>query len=662
VNRRRSIHPHRLFVAVAGLVMAIALGWAGAPPDAEAAAPKLTLVGAARYVVQPDQHRVHVTVELVATNHARETISTRYLYDRANLAVLPGSTAFRATNDGTKVGVSVTARSDASTLLAIRFAKRLAGGRSTNLRLVFDLPDPGGSRSRAVRVGPSLVAFPVWAYGTRDTPGSTVSVQFPAGYEVTVASGRLGKPTTAPDGTTMLSSPSLPDPFAMSGYVLADRPSGFVETQLDVPIDGATAQLTIRAWKDDPAWAKRIGALFARSLPALAATTGLPYPRSSTLVVEETVPRSIEGAAGVYDPTTGVIRLAYTAGPGVALRAAAHLWFDGSVFADRWLVEGLSRYAAEGAAEPLKIDLGSGPPPDPTSPGAFPLNAWAVDEQRGVDVSASDTYGAAASVGLIRLIASRTGAEGLRAVLSAARTRAAAGAIDWRGMLDLIESEAGVDATELWRTWVTRPEDAALLDQRARLRFQLETLVGDANGWRLPAGIETSLAAWRFDEAATAMASAREILAARDDLAVAAAVAGLRPSSNLRTAFETGDPEVAASEAAIERAIIDQILAAESSGADSSSSWLVRVGLFGQDPLAELAAARRAFEAGDLTAAQAQAIGAREAWAGAADLGGLRLRSMAALVLLMALLILLVSTRARRPRRRRRAGYRPEVG
>jgi hypothetical protein len=650
------------FAASLAVALALALGSAAAPPAAAAAAPRLTLVGAARYVVQPDQRRVHVTVDLVATNHARETISTRYVYDRANLAVLPGSTGFRATNDGVRVGVSVASRSAVSTLLAIRFAKRLGSGRSTSLRLAFELPDPGGPASRRVRVGPSLVAFPVWAFGTRGTPGSTVSVKFPAGYQVNLVSGRLGNPVVAPDGTTTLSSPSLPDPFAISGHVSADRPGAFAETKLDVPLDGATAHLAIRAWQDDPAWAKRVATLLKKSLPALSATIGLPYPQASTVVVEETVARSIDGAAGAYDPTTGVVRLAYTTGPGVTLRQAAHLWFDGSVFADRWQVEGLSSYAADGAAGRLKLNIGATPLPDPTGPGAFPLNAWAADPGRGPDAAKREAYGAAASAALIRLIATRTGAEGLRAILSAARARSDVGPIDWRAMLDLIESEGGVDATDLWRTWVARPEDALLLDQRARLRLEHAALVEEANGWVLPDAIGTALAAWRFDDAEAAMARARDILDARDQLALAAAVAGLRPSAHLRTAFETGDHEVALAEAAVEQAIVEQIVAAETSGAAASSSWLVRIGLLGQDPLGGLAAARSAFEAGDLTAAQARAIGAREAWAGAADLGGLRLRSMAALGLLLALLVLLLSSRARRQPRRRGAGYRPEAG
>ena len=197
-----------------------------------------------------------------------------------------------------------------------------------------------------------------------------------------------------------------------------------------------------------------------------------------------------------------------------------------------------------------------------------------------------------------------------------------------------------------------RPEDAALLDARARVRFERDALAAEANGWALPASIDAALAAWRFDDAETAINQAQSVLRARDDLAVASAVAGLDLPANLRDTFETGDPDAAAAEARIERVIVDQIVAAQAAGAASSSSWLVRVGLLGQDPFAQLVAARVAFKAGDLAAAQARAIGAREMWAGAADLGGLRLRGILALLLVLVVGFLLVATRSRRRRPR----------
>lgn len=645
----------RLVTAVA-LAVPVLIAPTAASPVA-AAGSGLTLVGTARYVVQPERHRVQVTVDLSVTNRAPETVTSRYVYDRANLAVLPGATGFHATENGARAGVSVAARSARSTLVAIRFAKRLGSGRTTTIRLGFVLPDPGGKPSRQVRVGPSLVAFPVWAFGTKGVPGSSVSVRFPAGYKVTVGAGRLGKPTTEADGTSVVSSGTLADPFALSGYVLADRAGAFAETPLDVPLDGAVAHLAVRAWKDDPTWSKKTAGLLRKALPALSETIGLAYPQESTIAVEEAVSRSIDGLAGVYDPSVGTIRLAYTAGPAVVLHEAAHLWFDGTTFADRWMVEGLATYAALGAADRLKLGKAATRAPAVPDRGAFPLNAWAADPGRGADVEADEAYGYAASTELIRLIAARTGADGFRAVLRAAAAQPAGTPTDWRGFLDLIESDAGVDATDLWRTWVVRPEDAALLDARALARFDRARLIEEATGWQLPASIDAALRTWRFADATTAMTQARTVIDARDDLAVAAAVAGLQLPPTLRQTFETGDLEAAAAEASVERAIVDQIVAAEASGAATSSSWLVRFGLLGQDPVGELVAARVALAAGDLSAAQARAIGARETWTAAADLGGLRLRTIAAIALVVALVVLLMATRARRHPRRADASY-----
>ena len=640
------------FVAAVAFAVPLAVGPIAATPVA-AAGPRLDLVGTTRYLVQPDRHRVHVTVDLIATNRSTETITTRYVYDHANLAILPGAVGIHASNDGVKVTSSIAARSPSSTLVAIRLAKHLGSGHSTTIKLTFDLPDPGGNPTRQVRVGPSLVAFPVWAFGSRGVPGSSVSVKVPAGYKVTGAAGKLGRPAVAADGTTTLSSGGLADPFALSGYVLADRAGAFAETPLEVPVDGGTAHLVIRAWTDDPAWARKTASLLKRALPALSKSIGLPYRPTAPVAIEETVARSIDGLSGIYEPAAGTIRIAYTAPPAVVLRSVAHLWFDSSVFADRWIVEGLVSQAAGEAA--ARLDLAADTTAAaPTSAGAFPLNAWLADPGRGPDAEAAEGYGYASSAELVKLIAARTGAEGLRAVLRAAIDRSASQPVDWRGLLDLLEQQAGIDAGDLWRTWVARPEDAALLDARALARFKNGELIRDANGWTLPPSIGADLAAWRFDDAEAAMARARDILDARDELAVAAAVAGLQLPPNLRTTFEDGDAEAAAAEARIERAIVDQIVAAEQAGAATSSSPLVAVGLLGQEPMAQLAAARSAFSAGDLSAAQARAIGAREAWAGASDLGGLRLRASVALGLIAGLVALLVSARLRRPRRERK--------
>ena len=49
--------------------------------EVRAATPDLTIVGDARYDVQPDQHRVRVTVDLTLTNHLTDTKTKRYYFD-----------------------------------------------------------------------------------------------------------------------------------------------------------------------------------------------------------------------------------------------------------------------------------------------------------------------------------------------------------------------------------------------------------------------------------------------------------------------------------------------------------------------------------------------------------------------------------------------------
>ena len=665
---------------VVAVLVATAMTIAATPGAAVAArAPALTLVGTAVYDVQPQQHRVHVTLALVVTNRTHETVTTRFVYDHANLAVLPGTTGFLATNNGSKVAVTVVSRSSRSTLLAIRFAKRLTSGHSTNLRLVFDLADPGGSPARRVRVGDALVTFPVWAFGTTGTPGSSVSVQFPTGYQVQVVAGQLVPAVTAADGTVSLTSAVLADPFKLSAYVVADRPAAFDQRPLVVAVGGRPASLVVRAWGDDAAWGRRVAGVLRVGLPVLGGLIGMPYPWTAPIGVEETIGRSIGGYAGVFDPASSTIRVAYDADPAVVLHEAAHLWFNGRLFADRWIVEGFATWAGEGAGSQLKL-AGRPVALDATlRAAAMPLNAWPTPTA-GQAAGPGEAYAYAASTDLARRIAALAGPRGLQATFVAAAnhesaydpagsrsgssqnasgTAGASGeqsSTDWRGLLDLLAERAGVDATALWRRWVVRPQELALLDGRAAARADYAALRGAAGDWTLPTTVRAALTVWQFDAAETQMGGLRRVLARRDELtaAVAATDAGLQLPTNLRAAFEQGDVTAALSEAATERAIIDQVVAAARAARDPAAGGLLgRVGLLGQDPSGELAAARSSFAHGDLAAAQAGAIDARNLWVGAADLGGFRLRMIVAFVL-VGLGVLIVGARLRpRPSRPR---------
>ncbi|HEX6869178.1 MAG TPA: hypothetical protein VF119_10260, partial [Candidatus Limnocylindrales bacterium] len=224
------------------LVLAIvaATGLLASPvgtPEVRAAAPDLSIVTDARYDVQPAERRVRVTVDMVLRNRLKDTSTRRYYFDHAFLAVQPGASAPKFTRLGSGSGspkARITKATSTATTIRIDLGSRLYSGKSAKYRLVFDIVDKGGAATRQVRVGDSLVAFPVWAFASGSTSGSTVRVDFPAGYRVEVASGDIPAPTTAADGTVVLRTGSLKSPLTFFAFLVADR-------------EGATADRTVEA-------------------------------------------------------------------------------------------------------------------------------------------------------------------------------------------------------------------------------------------------------------------------------------------------------------------------------------------------------------------------------------------------------------------------------
>ena len=124
---------------------------------------------------------------------------------------------------------------------------------------------------------------------------------------------------------------------------------------------------------------------------------------------------------------------------------------------------------------------------------------------------------------------------------------------DWRGLLDLLEARTGQDFTDLWREWVVRPEEAALLDARAEARLSYERTLALAGDWSLPRSIRDALRAWQFDTAEQLMADARTVLAQRGAVESMAADDGLTLPAEMQALFESGDLVQASGRAEAER-------------------------------------------------------------------------------------------------------------
>lgn len=624
-------------------------------PRALAADTDLTLVTDAVYDVRPDTHVVHVTVTIVATNHRPETTTTRYYFDRAYLAVLPGTANFRIS--GAKGAKVSTSKATATyTMLRLDFGSRLYSGASRTYTLEFDVTESTAA-TRQVRVGASLASFPVWAFASTGATGSTVTVTFPAGYDVSVQLGSFARTETTPDGGTRLVSGTLATPLTWFAYVAGQREPTYVETPLDVQAGGRSVGLTLRAWSDDAAWATRVGDLFTRGLPLLSTDIGLPWPATAPTVVQEAVSQTTGGYAGLYDPNESRIEVAYWADRLVVLHEAAHGWFNGNLLADRWADEGFASLYAERAAAALK-ETGTSPElTDQVKAAAFPLNDWSL--QTGSQDRPAETYGYAASLELARLIEARAGDDALRQVWAdaadrlgayqppvitgpsgATRTFAAenvATAPDWRGLLDLLEERTGQDFTDLWRAWVVNADQAAALDARASARSSYQRTLTLADGWALPRPIRDALRGWQFDTAERLMADARTVLTQRTAVEARAARNGLELPGTVQRLFEAGSFSAASAEAQSE---LNAMLTLEGAVAarPEQPDVLQQIGLFGADPEADVAAARASFTAGNLDATLASAATAFNAWNNAWQEG--RRRALLAVAVLATVLVL----------------------
>lgn len=681
-----------------GLAVVLAIAMAGpaaltAPASAVAASTDLTLVTDAVYTVDPEAGRIAVAVSIDAANHTRETRTRRFYFDHAFLAVQPGATDLRLAGPG-KARARVARRSAKATLLRLDFGTRIYSGKHAAFRLTFNLPGTGPAASPQVRVGAGLVTIPVWAFASDGAKGSSVTVRFPDGWDVTVESGELRRRPAAAGSGTVLTSGPLDRPLSFFAFVVGQRPAEHAERTVTLPVGDAQMELVLRGWVDDPAWMDRVEALYGRALPVLHEDIGLPWP-IERLTVVETVSRDQDAYASLFDPAEARVDIAYWADHGVIVHQVAHGWFNGSLLGERWANEGFATYYALHAAQALDEAIEAPVMTEEARAARVPLNAWPGSTG---ERTATDAYGYAAAAQLAEELARRLGSQGLRetwadaagrigayqpgrqpgeptagrqtlvtaaaamvrpggaatdvatAAAGTAEPELVAGPPDWRGLLDLLEEHSGQDLTPLWRDLVVTPEQAPLLEARSEARAAYTRLVALAGDWTLPRTIRDALRAWDFDAAKARMADARTVLASRNALAEIAAHEGIPLSDTMQTLFEAGDLAGASERAAAIRNAILAIGLTERSRSTADDPF-TSLGMLGEHPERDLVRARAALSEGDLEGALAAADRAYRAWTVAGEEG--RRRAMFGLAALATLLMLVFATASAVRRMRR---------
>ena len=624
----------RILACAVVLAAAASLFQAVSPPQAAAVQSDLSFISSSTWTADPVAARVHVLADVTVTSHTVDTATRQYFYGSVQMTLPASSTAFVARiASGVRLGLTVQSVTSAGAIIAVNFGRRLYASQSTSFSLYFDLIDNGGSTDRDLRIGNNLMSFPVSAFGSPGTPGSSVSVIFPAGFTVQEEFGGLTRSLFG-SGEVVFSSGALDDSTELSAWFTAIQPVPASDFRVRSVAIGPL-RVNLKYWVDDPGWADQVERVMQAGYPLLSQMIGLGNPIVTTFTVEEASAQESVGFSGSYDEASGGIQVSYFADPFVILHELAHMWFNSALLGERWMQEGFASYYAEQVVYALGYTDHAPVLTDRLLASAIPLNDWLL---AGQPSSATDGYLYGATLEVAREIAAFAGQDGLRKVWLAARAGQAAyqpvhgspneilaaPATDWGRLLDLLEQTTGRSYAAIWRQWVIDPSQDSLLQQRATAQAAYAAAERAAGSWNLPPEIRRSLDGWQFDQALSFMSQARGILTQRDQIANEAVKELTTPPPTLQTAFEATGITAASREAAQELEVLNELSAADR--ARTNSGGAARdLGLLGADPQAELTAARRAFASGDLSGAAQLAVSARNAWESANSAGQIRI-------------------------------------
>jgi hypothetical protein len=565
------------------------LGWAAADYD------MATVVD---YRVDPGNGLITVAVDITFTNTRPDAPNAESVFTVVEFAVQNGASDPAAT-DSTGVLTPTIADRSGIAVASIPLRKALASGETVQIAFSYRLID---GADPAIRVRSGIVAFPVWSFGT----SSSVTVELPSDFAVRTSGNPL---TPTPDGDILrLSSGPIDDPAHWLVNLAAERPGEeLVTVNATVPLSGSTVELRVRSWPDDPAWRDRILELATIALPLLEDVAGLPYPGGGTVTLVESA------ASGEPTAAADELEVGFNASDFVVVHQLAHLWYGETLFADRWLREGLASHAAALVADDADLTLPYDPPieAERLTADAIPLAEWTV----GVDPA--DSWGYAASWTMINDVAAGVGEAGLQEVISAIADglsgyASVSGNPAMRSGL-AVDSRRFVDLAEPLGTRTFDPADLLTifgepaspeLAARQTSRQRAVVLHQDAGELGLPDPVVGALTAWDFVAADAAMAEAAAWLDDRDALVADITAAGLMVPDRLTAGFrEFGGGQQAQVEIAAEAAVVDAYVAAQERAAEPRS-FLEEVGLLGVEPPEQtLDRAAGAFATGDLRTA-----------------------------------------------------------
>ena len=567
--------------------MSLSLAPASAPA-ARAAGTDLTSRGTTTYVVDPSKHVVSVDVDETVTDVKPDTATTAFFFTGVTVYIQPSATRIRATADGDALGTTISHVSR-EVKVTVSFGRSVYHDQSFRFHLLFDLPGGAPRSASSVRVGAALVTFLAWSFP--DTGG--VRIELPPGYEQTVQGGPLEVTGDAVRGE-VLTAEGIEASNDWYAIVTGERAAGLTTTPLNIP----GAHLVIHGWPEDPVWSSRVRDRLSRGVPVLASLIGTPWPVPDDVAVTEKSPEVLEGYAGFYYNGRHAIEISEELDDLTILHEASHAWFNGALFEDRWIDEGLANEYATLALAQLGLDWAPFDTPNRGGPVAFPLADWAppspITDSR---TDATEAYGYDASTHVMHLLVAAVGVDTMREVFTAAFERQIAylgspapeevsTKTSWQRFLDLIDERSATNAADnIFAAWVAPRDMSADLARRTGTRVRYRQLLDHGDGWLAPLAVRRPMADWDFATANAVIASADAVLGTRDTIDHESARLGVVAPAALESDYEsaTADLGPVQARADLELTTIEEISSASTAvhAATGGGDLTVQVGLFG---------------------------------------------------------------------------------
>ena len=643
----------------AALAFLVSLSVVLAVPVPAQAANGIAVTGDVLYTADALEETLHTKLTLGLRNVTPPTRSdlttTNYFYSAYSFGVHREAFNIRVLQDGKPVDFEVAIDDEGTRRIDLSFNNNLNYQRSTTFTINYDIL--GRPRSdNLFRINGALTSAFLFAWGD---PGlSSVTLRLPEGQGPEFTGAQNLQPS--PDEPATWVQTQIEDSRQWFAVVDA-RNDGALTIE---PLSVTNHPIVVRAWPGDTEWLSTVKGVLTDGQPAMQEVLGLEWPVNETLTVQESIDPTLSGYGGWFFTADALIEIGEHLDAELILHELSHAWFNGSLFEERWIGEGLAEYYGRKTAE--LIGAGGGIAAEPLSfhPSRFDLNSW---PGVGESDQEEEIWGYETAFYIIQTLAEEIGEESMREVLDTAynhnnpylpsltESRELAG---WQRFLDILEEVGGSSkATDLFSEWVVAESKDPLLDERTEARLKFHNLVAHADTWELPSTIAKSVSQWNFQDAEQLIEQAEGVLDLRDKAQDEARILDLIRPAAAEEIFEAETESFDQAHAALNTELASLELYGTANTASSADlSWKERLGLMRKDIPAELRGARDAFESGQFERSNTESSELIDLIASAEDRGDRAAKALGATAGVILITVVLPPL----ARRRRREADAPE--